>query len=136
MKRILPALLLLLALPAQAEIYKWVDENGRTHFGETLPEKYRKSGQSLTPQPLNTIQGEALRKGARSDNRPARDAGEEPQPAYVPPPTADQRCAEQHLKYRQSQECYARFRNANGSLKADAAGQCADVPQPTCTEGR
>ncbi len=31
------ALLLLLCLPAQAEVYKWVDDNGKVHFGDRAP---------------------------------------------------------------------------------------------------
>jgi hypothetical protein len=32
------AILAALALPAAAQIYKWVDEKGRTHYGEKPPE--------------------------------------------------------------------------------------------------
>lgn len=30
----------LLALPAQAKLYKWVDNQGMTHYGETIPAEY------------------------------------------------------------------------------------------------
>ncbi|MDO3388712.1 glutaredoxin family protein [Gilvimarinus sp. SDUM040013] len=30
-------LILLFVLPVQAEIYKWVDENGKTHYGDSKP---------------------------------------------------------------------------------------------------
>ena len=30
----------LLALPAQAKLYKWVDSQGMTHYGETIPAEY------------------------------------------------------------------------------------------------
>lgn len=33
-------LLLLCSLPAQAKLYKWVDENGQTHFGDKVPNQY------------------------------------------------------------------------------------------------
>lgn len=136
MKRILPALLLLLALPAQAEIYKWVDEKGRTHFGEVLPEKYRKSGKVLDPQPMNTISTGEMRRGANSAPSPAATPDTRP-PAPPRALNAEELCVEQHQKYRQSQECFARFRNANGSLKAGAAEQCGEnIPQPTCTPAR
>jgi len=32
------ALILALALPVQAEVYKWVDDQGRTHYSNTPPE--------------------------------------------------------------------------------------------------
>jgi hypothetical protein len=34
-------LLLLLTFPAHAEIYSWVDDNGKKHFGDRVPEKYK-----------------------------------------------------------------------------------------------
>lgn len=43
MKRILiaaTALTALLAPPAQAKLYKWVDSSGVTHYGETIPPEY------------------------------------------------------------------------------------------------
>lgn len=32
------ALLLFLALPVQAQVYSWVDENGQKHFGNQPPD--------------------------------------------------------------------------------------------------
>jgi chromosome segregation ATPase len=34
------ALLAVVSLNAEAKLYKWVDENGTTHYGETIPPKY------------------------------------------------------------------------------------------------
>lgn len=38
----LPYLILIMfcSLPAHAKLYKWVDENGQTHFGDKIPAKY------------------------------------------------------------------------------------------------
>ncbi len=36
-KLLLPLLLAVAALPAQAKLYKWVDENGKVHYTDTLP---------------------------------------------------------------------------------------------------
>jgi len=36
----LSAVLLACAFPAQAKMYKWVDENGQIHFGDKIPTKY------------------------------------------------------------------------------------------------
>lgn len=131
MKRFLPALLLLLALPAHAEIYKWVDERGRTHFGEAPPEKYRKSATPVAPSPLNTIEGKVLGKRPDRELAPAGDTST-PAAPVVPQPSEAERCAAEHARYSASQACFARFRNANGSLKAEAAAHCANVPEPAC----
>lgn len=37
---------LCVANAAHAALYRWVDENGRVHYGDTLPSTYRKSGAS------------------------------------------------------------------------------------------
>src|ERR1700687_4653235 len=31
---------LTLSLPVAAKLYKWVDDNGTTHYGETIPPEY------------------------------------------------------------------------------------------------
>jgi Domain of unknown function (DUF4124) len=36
----LSAILLVCAFPAQAKMYKWVDEDGQIHFGDKIPTKY------------------------------------------------------------------------------------------------
>ena len=131
MTRILPALLLLLALPAHAEIYKWVDDRGRTHFGEAPPEKYRKSAAPVATPPVNTIEGKVLGKGR---DREAGESGSAS--AATPPPeprlSEAEQCARAHERFSASQACFARYRNANGSLKADAADKCEAIAQPTC----
>lgn len=135
MKQLLPALLLLLAVaPAQAEIFKWVDEKGRTHFGEILPEKYRKSATTLTPPPVNTIKGNELRgPGGSDDYRSAAPA--EALPPEVPPVQSEKElCQARQLKFRQSQECFAKYRNANGSLRSEASQECENVEQPPLCE--
>lgn len=134
MKRLLPALLLLAVLPAHGEIYKWVDEAGRTHFGEEVPAKYRKGAATVAPQPVNTIQGSALRGPAaapRATSAEAPETAETPAspPATLPPSDAE-RCKAAQDRYRKSQECFARFRLANGALRAGAAQECEDIPQP------
>ena len=135
MRRILPALLLLLALPAQAEIYKWVDERGRTHFGEAPPERYRKSATAVSPSPLNTIDGQALGKPTARQPAAAGAPAEAPAPPSIPESDAA-RCAREHARFSESQACFARFRNANGSLRAEASTQCEAIPQPTCDPQR
>jgi hypothetical protein len=64
--KLLPALLLCVALPLQAQVYTWVDENGQKHFASQPP----------TPvQPVETVK---IRQGYSSDGQ---------QPAVVEPET-------------------------------------------------
>ena len=43
------AILAALALPAAAQVYKWVDEQGRTHYGEKPPEGVKATEMGATP---------------------------------------------------------------------------------------
>jgi hypothetical protein len=59
------AALLLSAGTAQAAMYRWVDGNGRVHYGDTLPPTYQKSGAAEMSKQGNVIkrtQSEAERK--------------------------------------------------------------------------
>ncbi len=63
---------------AQAKLYKWVDDNGTTHYGETIPPEYadkdatqlndkgfvEKRIEKLTPEEKHAKQGEDAKKNA------------------------------------------------------------------------
>lgn len=57
--------LLLVAGNAQAKMYRWVDSNGRVHYGDTLPSTYQKSGaaeMSKQGNVVNRMQSETERQ--------------------------------------------------------------------------
>jgi hypothetical protein len=73
---------LFISLPAAAKLYKWVDENGTTHYSETIPPKHAdkdraelsKSGRTvkvqegaLTPEERRANEEEAARKRAEEE---------------------------------------------------------------------
>ena len=47
MKRLLAIVLCVCALGTQAEILKWVDEKGRVHYGDKVPEKYKEKSETV-----------------------------------------------------------------------------------------
>lgn len=62
---VLMVALLLAASSANAAMYRWVDGNGRVHYGDTLPSTYQKSGAAEMNKQGNVIkrtQSEAERK--------------------------------------------------------------------------
>jgi hypothetical protein len=79
---------------AGAEVYRWTDEQGRTHYGDSVPDRYRNGAQRV-------LRAEA---GDREDP--------------------------QLRAYLDSDACFARYRNANRSIKAEAFRHCKDVPAP------
>lgn len=131
------ALLLLLAAgtAAQAEIYQWKDEQGRTHFGEDVPARYRQAAKQVDSGRLNTMPAQ---KPAAP--RPAV-AAEPAQSAEAAPPrvplSEEERCEAALLHFQESQACFARFRLANGALRPEAYDECPVVAMPSgCSTNR
>ena len=133
------------ALPQAAEIYRWVDEAGRTQFSDTVPDKYKKSATRTDTRQFE-VSDEQRREGeARAERerakmqaleeqraraKPAVQAPAKPKPAA----TATGDCAELHRKYQESLDCFAPFIQANGTTRAEAYSKCAVVkdPSPEC----
>ena len=85
MSKLLLALILLVALPVSAKTYKWVDDKGVTHMGDTIPPEYankdrqelNKSGVVVKRQEVPTADErrakEAESARARNEESSARD---------------------------------------------------------------
>jgi len=118
------------------DIYRWVDDKGKVHFSDSVPEKYKRSATQTDSRryELNEAQ---LRERAERASRNAvmpQSSGSltqqgRPQAAANPPEQAD--CAALRRQYLESQDCFGRFRNVNGSIKAEAFQHCTEVQDPT-----
>ena len=136
---------------AQAtDIYQWVDESGRTHLSDVVPEKYKHSAKrvdstrfEVSPRQRAEAEARAAREreqatkaaasapgGPRGERGAAADRPRRaPAAASAPGNSAD--CASLRRQYAQSQECFAPFQNTNGSMKPGAYEKCAEVPDPS-----
>jgi hypothetical protein len=139
------AALLFCSMPRAADIYRWVDETGRTQFGDTVPDKYKGSARKLENPPLPTERqrSEGAARAAKEKSAAARTpddkagaakAGAKPAPVAAAQRPSDEECARQQRLYRASQECFAPYRQANGSIKVEAYKLCTEVrdPSPQC----
>jgi len=59
------ALLAAVSLNAEAKLYKWVDENGTTHYGETIPPRYAN-------RDTQTLDNGRLQERESSRNKPGQ----------------------------------------------------------------
>ncbi|HWI11026.1 MAG TPA: DUF4124 domain-containing protein [Burkholderiaceae bacterium] len=134
-----------LSMAQAADIYQWVDESGRTHLSDAVPEKYKHSAKrvdsrlfEVSPQQRAEAEARAAREreqamkgaadapvGARGVAAPASAAT----PASAPSKASD--CATLRRQYAQSQECFAPFMNTNGSIKPGAFEKCTQLPDPS-----
>jgi hypothetical protein len=113
----------LAATSAHADVYKWTDANGTTQYSDAAPgpaqrvilhdNKTTPLGDApLTPRP-ETLTPRPTTSG----------------PGYTPPPPAPTR-SDRLAAYHASQECFAPFRNANGSVQAQAYTVCTELKDP------
>lgn len=74
-----------LSFPATAKLYKWVDENGTTHYSETIPPKYadkdraelNKTGRVIKQQEVLTPEERRAKKEADALKREEEEAARE-----------------------------------------------------------
>jgi hypothetical protein len=135
-------LILAMATAAQAaEIYRWSDEQGHVHFSDSVPERYKSSAVRIDwrVNRATATEREQARALAEREKAQAAEMARERQNALPPVAAAfgqqqstqqtagsNADCAQLYRAYRQSQECFAPFIQANGSVKADAYAQCGD----------
>jgi hypothetical protein len=137
-----------------ADIYRWVDENGRIQFSDVVPEKYKKSAKRIDSRQyeLSAEQrreadaraeqekaqaAEATQRKARADAEKAANAAAAAAAAAAaqtkPRPAVDENtdCATLYRLYRESLDCFAPYITANGTTKAEAFAKCTPVADPS-----
>jgi len=70
------------SLPASAKMYKWVDDKGTTHYGETIPPEYagkdrtelNKAGREVNKKEILTPEERAAKEQADAEKRNAAEA--------------------------------------------------------------
>ena len=140
----------LLCSPASsADVYRWLDEDGQTHFSDAIPEKYKKTAKRMEArqnEPNEEQRREAEARAARDKAQAAKsaekskNAGSAPTAGAAPTPQKQAAndatdCATLHKRYRESVLCFSQFLMANGAVKSEAYAKCTQVPDPTSNCG-
>lgn len=133
---------LLLSLNSNAgEVYKWVDETGRTHFGDTIPERYQDKSKKIdvTASKLTDAQRKEGMDRATKEKMALKNDSETNQETVIhtpleglkkKPAPASTTCREKMQAWRESAACFDKYRNQNGSVKPEAYRNCTDVKKP------
>lgn len=141
---------LTIAAGAQATpICRWVDENGRTHVAETVPERYRSSASctdsgryELSPQQQREADERATKAKAQQEravtSAPPASAAAGPASAAPHPPARRPAqgvddatdCKTWWRLYDESVECFGPYRTTHGATKAEAFDRCNVIPSP------
>ncbi len=121
------------------DIYKWEDEKGQVFVSDVVPAKYKKTATRIEVRSPEggTPAATAKAKAPEPNPAPAEAAKKAVAPTAAPKPATETSAAEatdcetlQRL-YRESQECFAPFRNATGGIKPEAYEKCKERPEPT-----
>jgi hypothetical protein len=149
-RTLLTSLVLATAVAANATvIYRWVDEDGRTHVSDVVPDKYKKSATRIdstqyeaSPAQRKEAQERAAKEKALVEEAAKRRASAPPSaPASVASaPAAAKRpaqgvtdstdCETWWRLYHESEECFGAYRTVRGGLKPEAFEMCNPIPSP------
>jgi hypothetical protein len=149
-KRFLKSIAILTALssfglPAHSlDIYQWVDELGKTHMGDVVPEKYKAKAKLLNYRRDNISDADRRSAEAKVANskvllKPQQtDAPTQPTITHTPEPAEPAQslsCTQKWDAYYRSQECFAPYLVRNGmggsTIKPEAYVHCREVKSPT-----
>lgn len=136
---------------ASAEVFRWVDEKGRTHYGNVVPKEYEavtrpvRGGVDVTPEQRRQAELQAERERAALAEREAQFPGNrgQAQPAARTPVTGTRpttalspavACEGDWRTYRASEACFARYKVVGGGLKPEAFQACRQLARPSCNE--
>ena len=140
--------LLAIAPGIAATVYRWVDEQGKVHYSEVVPERYQSTAKPVgTPanEPTAEQQREALERARKEKARAAaidtnrdrlpataatpsvasRPAGK--RPAQIPNDQTD--CETWQRLYLASVECFGPYRTVRGATRPEAFDVCNAVPE-------
>lgn len=142
------ALVLLISASASAfatEVYKWVDENGRVHYGNSVPDAQKNKakavdlkGAQLTAEERAAAEARLAREKSALEQMSRKREPTQPPVASLPaqkPAVGAARkssCEQEWTRFQQSEACFAPYRLANGGIKAEAFKVCKEVPTPNC----
>jgi len=142
-------LALALAQAGAAEVWKWVDAQGVTHYGAAPPDDPAAKADRLDLPDTSVSDGDrkaaqwrrardkvaadraaAAAAGAEPTVRPPRAAASSAAPGSSATPGS---CAEAWRRYEQSQACFDRYRRGpygRSGVQPEAWQHCTEVPQP------
>ncbi|HTF16274.1 MAG TPA: DUF4124 domain-containing protein, partial [Burkholderiales bacterium] len=130
------------SLAAQgADVFRWVDEDGKVHYGESVPDRYKQkarkvdlTGTGVTDARRQEAEARLAKEKASAESlQRKREVKTDAEQAAPPPPDTRQagnECEEQLKKYMDSQNCFAPYVMKDGAVRPEAFQQCTVVKQP------
>jgi Domain of unknown function (DUF4124) len=141
--------LLTSGVASAATVYRWVDDQGKVNYSETVPEQFRSRAKAIDAsanQPSAAQQQESLERAQKDKERAAAsspDSTRQPVksaraasapraftkiPSQIPNEQTD--CETWQRLYLESSDCFGPYRTVRGATKPEAFEYCNVVPEP------
>jgi hypothetical protein len=134
-----------------ADIYRWVDENGRTQMSDVVPERYRSRATRVDSRQFELSDAQRKEAAARAERERAAEAEARARRAQAPvdpaaasapagasaptprvqPNRGGSECDRLWQDYRESQECFAPYQRVQIGPSAEAFKRCKQVDNPS-----
>lgn len=147
---------LVAAASARADVYRWVDAQGRVQLSDAVPERYQKSAVRIDTRRSELSEAQRAEVAARRSRQQAQDLAADARrtvnaPATAPsaeplaeaqagtaslskprtvPGTPDVDCERQWRDYFDSQSCFAPYFTDQG-VRGEAFSRCKEVENPS-----
>ncbi|HEX4329722.1 MAG TPA: DUF4124 domain-containing protein [Burkholderiales bacterium] len=120
----------LAGIAAHAEVFKWVDENGKTQFSDKPPPNQKNVKQLNINSNVSPADKAAAERRAAAEKASAQvgtpKAAPKAEAKAKPADTAD----EGKSDYQKSLDCFAKYRQPNGRMSPEAGANCQEVKTP------
>jgi hypothetical protein len=120
---------------ASAEVYSWVDEHGKQHFGDKVPEQYQKISKEVDTSNINSVPLSDINQANQNTSRQIEKDNNkkelQPPKAQASGTSNSQSCQQKTAAYNKSLSCYSRCRNA-AINNVSKCGHCQNLKKPDC----
>lgn len=125
------------------EMYRWTDQSGKVHYGESVPPAARQRARSIDLAQDSPSEAQRRDANVRLERDKGRLVGSNvknrdvilPDPAKTPGKTPAAKesdsCEAQWQKYAESVACFNPYRTRRG-VRAEGYANCTEVAQPYC----
>lgn len=126
-----------------ADIYRWVDEKGKTHVADTVPPQYKNRAEKVDTSVSEVSEKQRAEASARASRQKAAAAASQapvtPRTGVITPDSkpgasglddARAKCEERRRAYAESQRCFGQYTTAFG-IRAEAFQHCTEIPDPS-----
>jgi len=124
--------------PASADVFRWVDEVGKVHYGDQVPDRYRSSQRKVQPNQAESTAADRSSASPEPRQNPP-SAPPQPVPAGAPAianqirPSPRALCDAEWKRFLDSAACYGPFHVGRGGIRAEAVTVCGPaVIAPSC----